>query len=131
MGVVAPVSIRKGSKPVAPLLVSDGEVCGLDQVAKQVVGCPHVSFHGRGQDPLQLVDHVEDAVAGDLIAKLLSLVQGQFLPYSGKLRGVAAFHAVLLYHVLRVVFLLMAIVPFSYSRVTIMPRICETPCTTS
>ena len=75
-----------------------------------------MSFHGRGHDPLQLVDHVEDAVAGDLIAKLLLLVQGQFQPYSGGVRGVAASHAVVLYHVLRVVFLLMGIVPFSYSR---------------
>ena len=90
-----------------------------------------MSFHGRGHDPLQLVDHVEDAVAGDLIAKLLLLVHGQLQPYSGGVRGVAAFHAVVLYHVLRVVFLLMVIVPFSYSRVTFMPRICETPCTTS
>ena len=121
--VVAPVSIRKGGKPEAALLVDDREVCGPDQVAKQVLGRLHVSFRGRGHGSCKLVDRVEDAVAGGLcevhhrpsdrlvgpllllVQKLLpQLLQGQFPPYYGGLRGIAAFHTVALYHVLRVVF---------------------------
>ena len=55
----------------------------------------------------------KNAVAGDLVAPLLHLVQQIFLlliqeqsqSYSGGVRGVAAFHTVVLYDVLRLVFL--------------------------
>ena len=71
-----------------------------------MLGRPHVVFHGRGQDPRQLVDHVENAVEGDLVAPLLlRLVQEQFRLHSGDVRGVAAFLNVVLYHVICVVFL--------------------------
>ena len=121
----------KGSKPEAALLVGDGEVCGPGQVSKQVLGCPHVSFRGLGHGPPKLVGRVEDVVAGHLcevhhsssdrlVATLLLLVQhllfqlvhGQFWPYSGGVRGVAAFHTVALHHVLRVVFMVNGDGPF-------------------
>ena len=66
LGVVAPVSIRKGSKPEAALLVSDGEICGPSQVAK-MLGRPHVSFRGLGYGPSLLVDRVDDVVARALL----------------------------------------------------------------
>ena len=122
--VVAPVSTLKGSKSEAALLISDGKVCGPGQVAKQVLGRPHVSFRGLGHGPRQLVDRVEDVVAGDLCEVyhhssdrlvapllflvqqiLLRLVQGQFRTYSGGVGRVAAFYTVVLYEVLRIVFL--------------------------
>ena len=89
-----------------------------------MLGRSHVSFRGLGHSPRQLVDRVEDVVAGDLCEvhhgssnhlvaslllrvqqPLLRLVWGQFQPYFRGVRGVTAFHAVVLYHVLRVVFL--------------------------
>ena len=78
-----------------------------------MLGRRHVSFRGHGHDPRQLVEHVEDAVASDFTApifhlvqySLLQVVQGQFQPYSGSVRGVAAFHIVAMYRVLRVVVL--------------------------
>ena len=121
--IVAPVSTLKGRKLEAALLISDGKVCGPGQVAKQVLGRPHVSFRELGHGPRQLVDRVEDVVAGDLCEVyhhssnrlvapllfvqqiLLRLVQGQFRTYSGGVRGVAAFHTVALYDALRIVFL--------------------------
>ena len=78
-----------------------------------MLGRPHVSFRGLGHDPRQLVDHVEDTVAGYFVAPLLHLVQdfplrlvqGQFQPYSGVVREVATFNTIGLYHVLRIAFL--------------------------
>ena len=83
-----------------------------------------MSFCGLGYGPRQLVDRVEDVVADDLcevrhgssnrlVAPLFLLVQQLLLPlvhrqfwfYAGGVRGVAVFHIVVLYHVLRVVFL--------------------------
>ena len=75
-------------------------------------------------DPRQVVDRVEDTVAGDLCKYIQGssnrlvdplphlvqqflprLVQGQFRPYSGVVRGVAVFDAVAPYRVVHVVFL--------------------------
>ena len=123
--MVAPVGIREGSKPESTLLVNYEEVFEPGQVAKQVLGRPHVSFLcGVGHGSCQLIDRVEDAVAGDLCEVhhgssdplvapllllvqqlLLRLVQGQFRLYSEDVRGVTAFHTIALYHVLCVVFL--------------------------
>ena len=57
--IVAPVDIRGGSKSEAALLVGDGEICGLGQLAKQILGRPHVRFRGLEHSPRQLVDRVE------------------------------------------------------------------------
>ena len=99
-------------------------MCGPGQAAKQVLGRPHVSFRGLEYGPRQLVDRVENFVAGDLckvyygfsdslVAPLLLLVQqrfvrsvqGQCWPYSGGVWGFSVFHTVALYHAPRVVLL--------------------------
>ena len=89
-----------------------------------MLGRPHVNFRGLGYGLRQLVDRIEDAIAGDLCEvhhgssdclvapllllvqqRLLRLVQGQFRDYSGSTRKVAAFHTVALYLVVRLIFL--------------------------
>ena len=120
-GTVSPVGILKDSKPEAALLVgNNGEVCGPGLVAKQMICRPHVSFCGLRRGPRKLVNRIEDVVGGDLceahhgssdcpvapfllpVQQLLPrLVQEQFRPYSGGVRGVVAFHTVPLHYVLR------------------------------